>query len=84
MGIDRAVTAILGTRDVSVMEENAEHIAELEEQIMASFDLICDRFLGDRQLLEETRTAILDWQEIREELLGQQKRGFHYPGQAGQ
>ncbi len=79
VGIDRAVTAILGTRDVSVMEENAEHIAELEEQIMASFDIICDRFLGDRQLLEETRTAILEWQEIREELLGQQKRGFIIP-----
>ncbi len=79
VGIDRAVTAILGTRDVSVMEGHAEHIAELEAQIMASFDLICQRFLGDRELLEETRAAILDWQEIREELLGQQKRGFIIP-----
>jgi diguanylate cyclase (GGDEF)-like protein/PAS domain S-box-containing protein len=45
------------------------NVAQHEEQALAEFDLIFDRFLGDKSQINQTYRAFLDWKGIRNEVI---------------
>lgn len=52
----------------------AEHSAKIVHQ---SFDVLRERFLGDRAAVDEAYEAYLDWGQIRAEVVGLKLRGDH-------
>jgi PAS domain S-box-containing protein len=47
-----------------------KHVAEHEQDVLASFKLIDEWFLGDKQDIEVARQAFCDWRLIRQEVIG--------------
>jgi methyl-accepting chemotaxis protein len=72
-----------GMKDVALATDQAgidkahATIAAYEKHAIEHFDLIRERFLGDMSMVEDARTAVVDWKPIREEvikLMGQGRR----------
>ena len=41
----------------------------MKKEIFKHFDIIIERFLGDKSKIEEVRTAFSDWKDIRSEVI---------------
>lgn len=62
-------------KDISVMNskskinESTKKIDELEKSIFSKFDLLYERFLGDKQMVDEAYNTFKDWKVIRDEVI---------------
>ncbi|HHY09914.1 MAG TPA: methyl-accepting chemotaxis protein [Firmicutes bacterium] len=74
--IDRTLARILVATDVELLAENVATIDELEQDIIATFDVIKELALGEHELLDTALTAILDWKEIRDEIIRYREIGL--------
>ncbi len=74
--MDRQLGYILTTPYKDEIEEYAAVIDELEEEVLQAFDLLFERFRGDRELLEQSLLIITDWKATREQVIERQLAGL--------
>ncbi len=75
INIDREIGYILTADNSQIMQEKSKEIDKLVEEVLAAFDVLYDRFLGDHQLLDIALAAITDWKPIRDEVIRLQMSG---------
>lgn len=75
IAIDREMKEVIRVTNRETIREHGEVIDALEEDIMESFELIYERFLGDEAILDATVEAILEWKPIRDEIIRFQRSG---------
>ncbi len=64
----------LATDDDAINAAQAE-VSRYETEVLAQFDIIRERFLGDKALVETARTAIVDWRPIRDNVIALMQAG---------
>lgn len=68
-------------KDVALAKNTAErHVAEekvneYEKEVYKDFDIITERFLGDKSMYEEAKAAFTDWKMIRDEVIAFMEAG---------
>jgi len=79
--VDRGIIKIhRSMKDVALAEsmkdvQKAKHVVDDEEgRILKDFDIISERFLGDRKMYEDAIKAFREWRSIRDEVI----RLMHY------
>ncbi|AZR72593.1 hypothetical protein BBF96_03840 [Anoxybacter fermentans] len=55
--------------DNSQIENSIKKINELEDKVNKSFEIIYERFLGDKKMIDEAYQAFKDWKLIRDEII---------------
>lgn len=60
---------------VDKMKEAADKVSTSEKEIMASFAILEDRFLGDMTMVENAKKSIVDWKPIRDEVISLSEKG---------
>ena len=53
-----------------------KEVAQLEQDVLHSFDIIDERFLGDKREIFIARRSFIEWKTIRDEVISLQKSGF--------
>lgn len=65
-----------GEQDLpKLVHSRLARVADLENEILADFDLITERFLGDPAIVREARLSYLRWKESRERLFVKIREG---------
>lgn len=59
------------------MDEAAERIDEIEAQAFERFDIVSERYLGDKADVESARRTFSEWRAIRSEAIGLVRDGQH-------
>ena len=80
--IEKDIVAMhLSMKDIALAKSNEEidkvysTIDKYEKEIMKDFELIKERFLGEKYYWEEAMQAIVDWRSIRESAVRDMKAG---------
>lgn len=75
IAIDREMKEVIRATNRETIGVHGEAINVLEEEVMEAFELVYERFLGDRAILDSTMEAITDWKPIRDEIIRLQRVG---------
>ncbi len=71
----RSMKDVALSKDVAGINAAAAIVAKEEEKIKKEFDLILERFLGDKSDIENLLQKILGWKEIRDKVIANMKAG---------
>lgn len=66
----------LSQGDAAEIERHLNDIESIEEAVYANFEIIDERFLGDKSMVNEARQAFRDWKPIRQEVITLKRQGF--------
>ncbi len=69
LAIHRSMKDVALSRDAAGIDAAAALVDTHEQAILAQFDIIHERFLGDRRMVEAAETAIVDWRPIRDQVI---------------
>jgi len=73
--INRQLKDILLSDDATEIHILTESINRSEEEIFEDFDIISERFLGDKKLVEEELALVKEWKPIRDEIISLKHAG---------
>ena len=75
IAMEREMKAVALAPDNTAMTPHIEAVDSLEAKVLEEFEILEERFLGDKALVTSARQAVLDWRPIREEVLDLMKDG---------
>lgn len=75
VSMHRSMKDVALARSADDIDRAARKVSEEEAKVLALFDVLQERFLGDRALLDAPRSAFLDWRPIRDEVIAQTRAG---------
>ncbi len=75
IAIGREMKDVVINTDRLALENNIKTIDELEKVALEAFDLLYERFLGERAMIERAHQAVIDWKPIRDEAINLQLAG---------
>jgi signal transduction histidine kinase len=61
--------------DIKSIEADTEIVDYLEQKVLEDFEIISERFLGDKTKHEAARRLFVNWKPIRDEVIGLMKQG---------
>lgn len=64
-------------RNSGELETAITSVAGHEARVYKSFDVIMDRFLGDKSLIEQAHKTFTDWRPIRSEVIDLTRKGLY-------
>lgn len=70
-----SLVTIANSDDIDVITREEAKIDELDKSIISYFDIIYDRFLGDKSKVDSTKKDIEDWRSFRSEIIKNAKAG---------
>ncbi|MBF0566449.1 MAG: methyl-accepting chemotaxis protein [Nitrospirae bacterium] len=71
----RSMKDVVLSKDAAGIADAAGKVDENEKEVYKNFDVIGERFLGDKALLEDAKQAFADWKLIRSEVIDLMKQG---------
>jgi len=74
-GMHRSMKDVAMAEGAAEVTEAAETVAGFHERATADLDVIEDRFLGDLSAVAQLREGLLDWREIRNEVIALARAG---------
>lgn len=75
IAIDREMKEIVRSTNRDTIKTHGDEIDALELEILESFELMYERFLGDTEILDSTLAVINEWKPIRDEIIRLQRVG---------
>ncbi len=73
----RSMKDVLLSKDEAALNRAARETSFYEEQALSAFDLIYERFLGDKADVDQLLKLFKDWAPIRAKVIDLQTRGKH-------
>ena len=73
--MDRNMKDVVLDADPATVADVASRVDELERVALTNYDLIEERFLGDRSNVELARRAFIEWRETRRRIFADVERG---------
>ncbi len=73
--IHRSMKDVALARDAAGIKTAVAKVGAYEKNVYADIDLINERFLGNKQQVEELRNLFTDWRPIREEVIALMQAG---------
>ncbi len=77
LAIHRTMKDLAVSNDLVRLEAAAGIVAGYEQAIFNHFEIINDRFLGDRAMVQAAEQAIADWRPIRDQVITLTTEGAH-------
>ncbi|MCP5159779.1 MAG: MCP four helix bundle domain-containing protein [Gammaproteobacteria bacterium] len=71
----RSMKDVALARTPGEIDVATEKVAKIEKGAYANFDLLAERFLGDKQGIEKARALFADWKPIRDEVITLMREG---------
>lgn len=75
IAIDREMKEVIRVTNRETIQGHGAVIDALEGEVLEAFELVYERFLGDKVILDATVEAIMDWKPIRDEIIRLQRVG---------
>lgn len=75
LAMHRSMQDVALAQTVEQLERAASRVREAEAEVTAHFDIVMERFLGDRARIEAVRKIFDDWQPIRAEVIALARAG---------
>ncbi|PIW26489.1 MAG: methyl-accepting chemotaxis protein [Rhodospirillales bacterium CG15_BIG_FIL_POST_REV_8_21_14_020_66_15] len=69
VAMHRSMKDVALAKDNAGIDAAAARVAELEKLVLADFDILRERFLGDPAMVADARSAVVDWKPIRDEVI---------------
>ncbi|MBF0379829.1 MAG: EAL domain-containing protein [Magnetococcales bacterium] len=64
-------------RNNSELEEAIAHVNQHEQEVIERFNIVRERYLGEKTTIDAAQTAFMDWREIRSEVIALRRAGKH-------
>ena len=77
LGIHRSVKDIALAKDKKELQEAIDKIDSMEAETYKFFEIVLDRFLGDKSKVKEAEAIFTEWKKIREEVINLKNAGKH-------
>ena len=75
VAMHRSMKDVALAKDNAGIDAAAARVTDLEKLVLADFDILRDRFLGDPAMIANARKAVVDWKPIRDEVINLMKQG---------
>lgn len=75
LAIHRSMKDVALSRDAAGMQAAADLVDGYEQAIFEQFEIIDERFLGDRGMVDAAETAIVDWRPTRDRVIALMEAG---------
>ena len=75
VSMHRSMKDVVLAENPEQLNEAISHVNECEQDTLASFDTVLERFLGNKQDVAIAKKAFIDWKPIREEVIELVRRG---------
>jgi methyl-accepting chemotaxis protein len=69
IAMHRSMKDVSLAKDSTQMDKAVAAVADYEEKVLEEFEIINERFLGDKSQIIEARQVITDWKLIRDEVI---------------
>ncbi len=73
--IHKSMKDVALSKNADQMQKAYNKVNTFEKEALKSFDMVLDRFLGDKSKINELRTNFVNWKEIREEVVELMQQG---------
>ena len=75
IAMHRSMKDVALAEDDQQLQEAIQAVAEHEKAAFEKFDIVLERFLGDKQCIRDAKEAFANWKEIRDEVIRLTKEG---------
>lgn len=69
VAMHRAMKDVVLSNSMTELDEAINQVTAHEVQVLMGFDVLFDRYLGDKQAIKKTYKQFLNWQPIRKEVI---------------
>ena len=75
LAIHRSMKDVALSQDAAGIDAATAMVDQYEQAIFEQFEIIDDRFLGDRSMVDDARDAIIEWRTIRDRVITLMRSG---------
>ncbi|MDT8445628.1 MAG: HAMP domain-containing methyl-accepting chemotaxis protein [bacterium] len=69
LSMHRGMKDVTLAKNPEVAKQAAATVAEDEKKVLAQFEIVYDRFLGDKKMVDDAHQAFLNWRPLRQEII---------------